>query len=409
MDSFEIRREHSTHTVGVLDAEKNEKRVEMKFLIERNMGSVRSTVAQVLRGASASTLENVGHVESLYKMLRRHRNKIINPKPHIYEELKIGSKLALTHRNEQFYQYGIGNFRNLGEHDDFLIFYSESMIPVLKSSSVWCSDGTFSVVPKPYYQLYTISAIENVHVFPIIFCLLKNKREETYNNLFKILKSLLGDLSPSVIKTDFEAAAINAIRSSFHGVHLSTCLFHLGQALQRKLKDLNLFYLYKSNRVIKKYVKALAALIYVEEAQVPTTYAALKLNYDFPDIISPLYEYFFNNFISDITARFPLTLWNMSSETLAEIPKTNNAIEAWHMVFNSTFGTSKNNFFVLLEKLKDEEEVVKQKYLRFTFGEYPRRKRRYILMERNLREFLSITNENFGVDFVFHLVNLIFY
>ena len=74
-----------------------------------------------------------------------------------------------------FFQYGDGNWRGLSENNDFLIFYSESMIRNLLSNDVWCVDGTFDVVPKPYFQLFTISYLNESHVFPAIFCILKTK------------------------------------------------------------------------------------------------------------------------------------------------------------------------------------------------------------------------------------------
>ncbi|KAF9764621.1 Protein FAR-RED IMPAIRED RESPONSE 1, partial [Nosema granulosis] len=99
--------------------------------------------------------------------------------------------------------------------------------------------ATFSVVPGLYRQLYTISYFREHHVFPCIFGLLKNKSFETYNFIFKTIMCLVGVLNPTVIKTDYEISAITALTSIWPNARINGCLFHLGQAIDRKIKGLN--------------------------------------------------------------------------------------------------------------------------------------------------------------------------
>jgi hypothetical protein len=75
-------------------------------------------------------------------------------------------------------QYGVGTFRNLEEIENFLIFYSDEMMERLNVNSVWAIDGTFDVVLKPYLQLFTVSFIRDYHIFPVVFGILKNKKEK---------------------------------------------------------------------------------------------------------------------------------------------------------------------------------------------------------------------------------------
>jgi hypothetical protein len=89
---------------------------------------------------------------------------------------------------------------------------------------------TFSVVPSSYYQLYTISFLKNNNLFPVVFAILKNKTFITYTRMWQNLKSLVGNLEPNVIKTDFEKASINALKTHFPNTEVSGCMFHLGQA-----------------------------------------------------------------------------------------------------------------------------------------------------------------------------------
>jgi hypothetical protein len=108
-------------------------------------------------------------------------------------------------------------------------------------------------------------------------------------------------------------------------------------------------------------------------------------------------------------ARFPIGIWNQHNEVLQGAPKTNNAIEGWHNTLNNTFNNSYFNPNLLISSIKDEEENTIQKKFRTEFGEQFKRKRKYVLMERRVREYFLTVEEHYGVDFVFNLVDLIFY
>jgi hypothetical protein len=91
-------------------------------------------------------------------------------------------------------------------------------------------------------------------------------------------------------------------------------------------------------------------------------------------------------------------------------PRTNNAIEGWHNVFANTFGTSKYSFSLLIEKLKNEEDSTRIKFLRFEAGHTFRRNKKYVEMENSIFEYLNVwSNREFGVEFVFGLVDKLFY
>jgi hypothetical protein len=153
-----------------------------------------------------------GSLENLSKILRDHREKSINPRPYLFQELKLSMLLAYSFRGELLFQFGYGNFRGLVENDEFILFYSNSLFNKLKSKCNLCVDGTFKVVPKPYVQLYTVSFLENHCVFHVVFAVVKNKCQDTYQRIFETISQLNGDLNPITIKTDFEIASINALK-----------------------------------------------------------------------------------------------------------------------------------------------------------------------------------------------------
>ena len=63
--------------------------------------------------------------------------------------------------------------------------------------------GTFSTVPPQFLQLYTIHGIHHVRHIVGTYCLLRNKRRETYPEKLRQLKHLTNNVIPHSIVTDF--------------------------------------------------------------------------------------------------------------------------------------------------------------------------------------------------------------
>jgi hypothetical protein len=388
---------------------KTERRNEMKAMIEITSGSVRKVLGRALKGVNTTVLSVVGKNETLSRMLRRHRNATLNPRPYRYPILKLSLNLSICNSGEEFFQFGPENYKNLIEDENFLIFYAASMIERMRREQIYCVDGTFKVVPRPFMQLYTVSFLKRSHVFPVIFGVLKNKKETTYVSFWKTVNSLVGILSPFFIKTDFELASINAIRISFPSAKISGGNFYLGQCILRKLKTESIFNIYKTNLVVKKFVKALTALAFVKKEKVEETFIILNSSSTFPILLQPIYNYFYLTFISETCAVFPISYWHCLKNVTYDIPKTNNAIEAWHNVFGSSFGSSKYNFTLLIEKLKDEQEIIRQRCIRMDIGEEFVKKKFYVEMEHNLKMFIENENEKCGFEYMMRLVDLLYY
>lgn len=381
------------------------------LMIESNL-SPRNVVFTILRGLETDVIRAMGSVDNIYRCLRYYRQKFINPPPYIYNFLKLSESLCKTHTGSMFYQYGIGNYRNLEENSNILLFFSDQLAGNLINNEVWTVDGTFSVVPSPYMQLYTIGYIKNHHIFPCVFAVLKNKRKENYISLFRILNSLIGQGSPLIFKTDFEYAAIKAIEFIFPASRISGCMFHFGQCIIRKIGELHLKNLYQTSNQVKKFVRALSALSFVRIEMLEEQYFLLLNNPDFPSCLTPLYDYFFNTFIgTNRNARYPPSIWHSQNINDKNIPKTNNAIEGWHNTFKNTFGSTKFSFHLLVLKLKNEEDAIRIRTIQHdVLGIGFLRKKKYIQMENRLFLFLNFNvGHEHGLIFLFNLIELLFY
>lgn len=66
----------------------------------------------------------------------------------------------------------------------------------------------FFIVLSPYYQLIIVGYIIDNHVYPSLYALLKNKKQDTYTNIIRILEQLKETIMLRYIKVDFEPAFI---------------------------------------------------------------------------------------------------------------------------------------------------------------------------------------------------------
>ena len=107
--------------------------------------------------------------------------------------------------------------------------------------------------------------------------------------MLKILIELEPDLNPEVIISDFELASIKSFKKCFRGARVSGCLFHLGQNIQKKLKELGLTFLYLQDPIIRKFTKSLTSLAFVPTGSVFSCFNLLKLHRDFPVVLNELY------------------------------------------------------------------------------------------------------------------------
>lgn len=140
-------------------------------------------------------------------------------------------------------------------------------------------DGTFSVAPRTFYQLYIVHGIILGKAFPLVYILLTRKLELIYTRAFSALaqnafNKYAIDLRPRFIIADFELAALNAMRTSFPGVEVRGCHFHFAQSIQREVGKLGLKTEYDSRGRFHYSVRLLYALAYVPVGLVEEYYRA---------------------------------------------------------------------------------------------------------------------------------------
>ena len=86
-------------------------------------------------------------------------------------------------------------------------------------------------------QLYTIFGYANHCYLPLVYGLLSNKEQSTYERFLRCVIdqciSMNVVFEPSMVLTDFEKAAMNAVSTVLPASRLHGCRFHLGQSWWR--------------------------------------------------------------------------------------------------------------------------------------------------------------------------------
>ena len=104
---------------------------------------------------------------------------------------------------------------------------------------------------------------------------MKDKRESTYDKLFKQLIQLEPGLNPSHIMVDFEKATQNALEENFIAV-ISGCFFHLPQMFSAKFNQMGwLTARYLEDEEFSIQMKMLPSLAFVPEHDVIDSFRCL--------------------------------------------------------------------------------------------------------------------------------------
>ena len=198
----------------------------------------------IIRANTQAMSDNVKaflpNIETMKRGIRRMREAGNLPAPARDDgNFEIPHGYSVLVNGEQFLRYDNNN----GEAR-ILIYATEASISFLANSDDWFMDGTFSVAPPQFTQLYTIHGLRNGHHVIGCYALLPNKQTETYTEFLEQVERLTNATSPTTIMIDYERACINAVRQVYPQTSLIGCLFHLCKSIYRHIQSQGLQPLY---------------------------------------------------------------------------------------------------------------------------------------------------------------------
>ena len=115
------------------------------------------------------SIASLPDLHNLKRTVRRIRQKAqnLNALPLSIQTLSIPVDLTKTISSRTFLQYD-----SEPKNKRILIFSTRKQLKILQRSSSIFVDGTFSVTPALFFQLYTIHCQHLDHIFPVVYALL---------------------------------------------------------------------------------------------------------------------------------------------------------------------------------------------------------------------------------------------
>ena len=211
-------------------------------------------------------------------------------------------------------------------------------------------DGTFKSIPRLFTQLFTIHSQYREHIVPLVYCLLPDKKRETYYNVLDIIKRKLAEMElvfdPDYVISDFETAQIGAVSTQLPRTHQRGCLFHFSQAVYKKVQKYHLSDLYFANPDVKSFIRQLLALPFLPATDIVPTFETLLQK----DIIQQQSN--LETPSNYMTRTWMDTCYPISMRYVhGQRTRTNNHLEGWHSKVNKAVGRHHPSIYTLLRYL----------------------------------------------------------
>lgn len=129
-----------------------------------------------------------------------------------------------------------------------------------------------------------------------LYCILPRKTAAIYEKLLRVIDSKM-TRPPKSLTSDFELALIKAARVIWPDVSIYLCFFHFKQSMWRKIQELGLAVIYKTNEGVRKQLKLPQILAFVPSVDVSDLFQEMfqelkNSTSNYQDQLVEFYEYF---------------------------------------------------------------------------------------------------------------------
>ena len=351
---------------------------------KRSLGSPSQIVSDRLLELPLGAASALPPLLQLKRHVMRARSENNPPCPTELKNLVFPDELKLDHDGEPFLLFDDGP--QAGD-ERVIVFGTSDFLQGLRRSRIWLMDGTFSVAPRLFYQLYTINFMENGACYVALYCLLTAKNRSTYLHLLNVVKGLLGQTPLVEIgMIDFEAAYIRAYSQIFPTVRLKGCHFHFAQAIWRRIQSYPQVrgnYVKDSNYQLQ--IRHFIALAFVRSDKVREYFVALLRTPFFSENmeeLNGLVKYFQRTWVGIPVENgfrepyFDIDMWNCYESQMCAAPRTNNAVEAWHRGFSSIIHQANPTIWKFLDAIKRNHALSQLRREQISAGVQPQKRRK---------------------------------
>lgn len=269
-----------------------------------------------------------------------------------------------TYDNRCFLQHDTGE----NDTDRIMIFSTSNFISYMQKCKIIMSDGTFYAAPAKFGQVYIIHGFFCNNTIPLAWCLLKNKKKESYCKLFQYFKDKIA-LKPTHWITDFESAPVLAIEQHFSDIKVQGCWFHYCQINLRWLQKNNMLNRYKTDPAFMLIFKKLMLICFFPEEDIKRKVDEIGAIITDTDL-QMFFNFFKGNFILNERkcCTKQIRFWSTYDRIKNDIPTTTNSCEAYHKHLNAKTERSNAKFEKFVNTLKREEDRIQRKVNNLLLG-----------------------------------------
>ncbi|CAF2112463.1 unnamed protein product [Rotaria magnacalcarata] len=140
-----------------------------------NSLTTHTIVSDAVSKLSDNAISSLPNLRNLKRNVRKIRQRSQNPLslPTTRDSIVIDPQYTRTARNRTFLHFASGSI----DQRILIVSTKKKQLKILENANYIYLDGTFSVVPELYFQLYTIHATYLSHIVPIVYILLRGKHD----------------------------------------------------------------------------------------------------------------------------------------------------------------------------------------------------------------------------------------
>ena len=220
------------------------------------------------QSAMQSFLQEFPTWRSMQSQLYKKRREYIPDNPIDMKDMETDSEWF--NYNKQTLESIVKGDALLEDGRRVVLMSTDDHLDLMARAPQLLGDGTFRVTPSQWLQTFIISA----HIFgaifvPVCFVLLPDKKRETYDLMFSLLKDALSvrglELSASNFMSDFEVAIRDSFTEHFPGISPKGCQFHFSKAIISKVSKSGFKSDYSNKSCLKfsSFIRSIIGLAFV--------------------------------------------------------------------------------------------------------------------------------------------------
>ena len=194
---------------------------------------------------------------------------------------------------------------------------------------------------------------------------------------------------------NFEKAAINSFQQVWPATQVKCCFFHLTHNIWSKIQAEGLQAAYNQDEELALRIRLLPALAFVSPFDVLEVFGDVVQELPMPQATG-LVLYFEKTYVGRKLPGgiyqdplFPIEMWNYHYDTAFGLPRTTNAVEAWHRSFNATVACHHPNIWKFITALKREQRLVEVRQAKFIAGTNPPKRKKNQATEEALKQLVT--------------------